>query len=77
MAVKSMLYCNLCFLFKNAVKVLSFYIPGAFLIPYFLALIFCGIPLFFLEVYMGQFSGLSPIQVWGICPLMKGDIYFF
>ena len=63
---------------KKTVKIRCFIIYiGAFLIPYFLALVFCGIPLFFLEVYIGQFSGLSPLQVWGICPLMKGDLYLY
>ncbi|KAK7096784.1 sodium- and chloride-dependent glycine transporter 1-like [Littorina saxatilis] len=45
---------------------------GAFFIPYFLFLMLCGLPLFFMEVSYGQFSSLSPLAIWRICPLFKG-----
>ncbi|XP_033755570.1 sodium- and chloride-dependent GABA transporter 1-like [Pecten maximus] len=45
---------------------------GAFLIPFFFFLIFCGIPLFFMELCLGQFSGVSSLFVWSLCPLFKG-----
>ncbi|XP_067651729.1 sodium- and chloride-dependent glycine transporter 1-like [Haliotis asinina] len=45
---------------------------GAFLIPYFTAIIVCGIPLFFLEVTISQFSSRSATHVWVLCPLFKG-----
>ncbi|XP_048247888.1 sodium- and chloride-dependent glycine transporter 1-like [Haliotis rufescens] len=45
---------------------------GAFLIPFIVCLVLCGLPLFFLEVAMGQFSGKSATHVWSVCPLMKG-----
>ncbi|XP_048765777.2 sodium- and chloride-dependent glycine transporter 1-like isoform X2 [Ostrea edulis] len=45
---------------------------GAFLIPFFFFLVFCGIPLYFLELCLGQFSGVSSIFVWKLCPLFKG-----
>ncbi|CAK9291732.1 unnamed protein product [Gordionus sp. m RMFG-2023] len=45
---------------------------GAFLIPYSLMLFACGIPLFFLEVSLGQFSNKGAIKVWDICPLFRG-----
>ncbi|XP_052714297.1 sodium- and chloride-dependent betaine transporter-like isoform X1 [Crassostrea angulata] len=45
---------------------------GAFLIPFFICLIFCAVPLYFLEVSLGQFTGKSPVIVWSICPLFKG-----
>ncbi|CAG5115458.1 unnamed protein product [Candidula unifasciata] len=45
---------------------------GAFLIPYSLFLLVCGLPLFFLEVSYGQFSSLSPVAIWKVAPLFKG-----
>ncbi|XP_069100866.1 sodium- and chloride-dependent glycine transporter 1-like [Argopecten irradians] len=48
---------------------------GAFLIPYTIFLVLCGIPLFFMEVIFGQFGSLSPITIWRICPLFKGVGY--
>ncbi|XP_060080599.1 sodium- and chloride-dependent glycine transporter 1-like [Ylistrum balloti] len=48
---------------------------GAFLIPYTIFLVLCGIPLFFMEVIFGQFASLSPITIWRICPLFKGVGY--
>ncbi|XP_064607904.1 sodium- and chloride-dependent GABA transporter 1-like [Liolophura sinensis] len=45
---------------------------GAFLIPYFLFLFICGIPMFFMEAALGQYLSLSPLQIWKICPLFKG-----
>lgn len=45
---------------------------GAFFIPYFLFLVLCGVPLFFLEVSYAQFASLSPITIWRISPLFKG-----
>ncbi|XP_046579209.1 sodium- and chloride-dependent glycine transporter 1-like [Haliotis rubra] len=45
---------------------------GAFLIPYFTAIIACGVPLFFLEVSISQFSSRSATHVWVVCPLLKG-----
>lgn len=45
---------------------------GAFFIPYIIFLLLCGFPLFFLEVSFGQFSSLSPVTIWRICPLFKG-----
>ncbi|XP_046543629.1 sodium- and chloride-dependent glycine transporter 1-like [Haliotis rubra] len=45
---------------------------GAFLIPFIVCLVLCGLPLFFLEVAVGQFSGKSATHVWSLCPLMKG-----
>ncbi|KAK7469919.1 hypothetical protein BaRGS_00036082, partial [Batillaria attramentaria] len=44
----------------------------AFFIPYCLFLALCGLPLFFMEVSYGQFSSLSPLAIWRICPLFKG-----
>ncbi|XP_065356097.1 sodium- and chloride-dependent glycine transporter 1 [Calliphora vicina] len=48
---------------------------GAFLVPYLLMLFFCGIPLFFMEVIMGQFSSLGCIGIFRLAPLFKGAGY--
>ncbi|CAH1777693.1 unnamed protein product [Owenia fusiformis] len=45
---------------------------GAFLIPYLLFVALCAMPLFFLEVAIGQFGSLSPIATWKLSPLFKG-----
>ncbi|XP_052869336.1 sodium- and chloride-dependent glycine transporter 2-like [Anopheles cruzii] len=46
---------------------------GAFLVPYLLMLALCGVPLFFLEVCLGQFSGTGCVTVFKIAPLLKGS----
>ncbi|KAK2155964.1 hypothetical protein LSH36_225g01061 [Paralvinella palmiformis] len=45
---------------------------GAFLIPYFLMLVFAGLPMFFLELSFGQFAGEGVITIWKVCPLFQG-----
>ncbi|KAF0311366.1 Sodium- and chloride-dependent glycine transporter 1 [Amphibalanus amphitrite] len=45
---------------------------GAFLIPYFSMLLLCGIPLFFMETCIGQFSSSSCLTVFKISPIFKG-----
>ncbi|KAK7498923.1 hypothetical protein BaRGS_00009732 [Batillaria attramentaria] len=45
---------------------------GAFLIPFLLALVVCGLPLFLLEAAIGQFMGRSSVHIWSVCPLFKG-----
>ena len=46
---------------------------GSFLIPYTLMLFFAGLPLFFMELALGQYSGQGPTRVFGrLAPAMKG-----
>jgi len=45
---------------------------GVFLIPYFIFLFLLGIPLFFLEVNLGQFTSQGPVQCWRMAPIFKG-----
>ena len=47
-------------------------LTGAFLIPYVICLVFLGIPIFALEVSLGQFGGQGPITTWDINPAAKG-----
>lgn len=50
---------------------------GAFLLPYFVCVLFCGIPLLFTELALGQFTGRGPIGAIGQCvPLLKGETRF-
>lgn len=54
-------------------SLLQFLFLGAFLLPYALFLFTCGIPLFFLEVSLGQMTGQGGITCWKkICPLFEG-----
>nr|XP_040147414.1 sodium- and chloride-dependent taurine transporter [Ictidomys tridecemlineatus] len=47
---------------------------GAFLIPYFIFLFGSGLPVFFLEVIIGQYTSEGGITCWEkICPLFSGE----
>uniref|UniRef100_A0A8C5ZCZ9 Transporter n=1 Tax=Marmota marmota marmota TaxID=9994 RepID=A0A8C5ZCZ9_MARMA len=49
---------------------------GAFLIPYFIFLFGSGLPVFFLEVIIGQYTSEGGITCWEkICPLFSGIGY--
>ncbi|XP_065054317.1 sodium- and chloride-dependent GABA transporter 1-like [Rhopilema esculentum] len=49
---------------------------GAFLLPYILFLFLCGMPLFFMELSVGQYLQLGPISCWkAICPAFSGIGY--
>ena len=46
---------------------------GSFLIPYALMLLFAGLPLFFMELCLGQYAGQGPTRVFGrMAPAFKG-----
>ena len=52
--------------------ILCMSVSGAFLLPYFIMVILAGIPMFFLEVSIGQFMSSGGIKVWNISPLFTG-----
>ena len=47
-------------------------IVGAFFIPYLLMAVFVGMPIFFLELAIGQFSSCGPVTAYRFCPLFAG-----
>ncbi|XP_020298339.1 sodium- and chloride-dependent GABA transporter 1-like [Pseudomyrmex gracilis] len=49
---------------------------GAFLITYGIAMVFCGIPIFFQEVAIGQYLGAGGMTLVGqLCPIFQGVGY--
>lgn len=46
---------------------------GVFLVPYFLIMFFCGVPLLYMELAVGQYTRRGPIGVLSkLCPIFKG-----
>lgn len=35
-----------------------------------------GLPLFYMELSLGQFASLGPITIWKLNPLLKGIVYY-
>ncbi|CAG2114229.1 unnamed protein product, partial [Medioppia subpectinata] len=45
---------------------------GAFLIPNYICVVFVGIPMFLLEVSLGQYLNTGGIAIWNLVPIFKG-----
>ncbi|OWF36769.1 Sodium- and chloride-dependent GABA transporter 2 [Mizuhopecten yessoensis] len=45
---------------------------GAFLIPFLTFVVLGGVPMFLLELGLGQYMSLSGFKAWGICPVLQG-----
>lgn len=42
--------------------------------PYLIMLVLCGMPMFYMELAVGQYFSLGPIGTWGaVCPLFQGN----
>ena len=51
----------------------TFQHAGAFLIPYFICVLIGAIPMFVLEIAMGQYTSQGAVSCWNyFCPLFKG-----
>lgn len=62
---------SVCFIMVSACLC---YFAGGFLIPYFVFLVFGGIPIFFLEQSVGQLTQSAPVHAWNkLCPLLRGN----
>ena len=53
------------------------YVSGAFLIPYSIFLILGGIPIFFLEVSLGQYMSEGGVTSWRMVPIGTGKQKLF
>ena len=62
------------FTFTNSrLLITSVYFAATFLIPYFVMLAINGIPLFYMELAIGQYLSLGTVGAWtAICPLARG-----
>jgi len=36
-------------------------------------MLFVGLPVFFLELIVGQYSAAGPLNIWAISPLFRGQ----
>ena len=51
---------------------------GAFIVIFFLMLFLVGLPIFFLELAIGQFSGIGPTHVFQkMAPLFQGFYFIY
>ena len=68
----AILYDPVCWLCTLQIPYYDAVSTGAFLIPYVIMLFCTGMPLFFFELTMGQFTSQGPIGIWSVSPLFQG-----
>ena len=55
-------------------RTLPGHVSGAFLIPYYIMMFVCSIPLLLMELAVGQFTQRGPVGAMArLCPLFKGQ----
>lgn len=58
---------------KPTNHVIASFFSAVFLIPYAIIMAICGVPMLYMELAVGQFTGRGPIGALGhLCPLLKG-----
>lgn len=68
-----MIFLVICSRKRNVSNETFFSLSGAYLVPYLILLILIGVPLFFLELAVGQRIRRGSIGVWNyICPRLGG-----
>lgn len=51
---------------------------GAFLVPYIIMVLVIGLPIFFAELFVGQYSGIGPIKAYArMAPFFQGKLNCF
>lgn len=59
----------MCIVFSESIV---FVHVGAFLVPYLFFMVIAGMPLFYMELALGQYNREGAAGVWKICPIFKG-----
>jgi SNF family Na+-dependent transporter len=54
-------------------KDIAIVVSAVFFIPYTIMLFFVGMPIFFLELSLGQFTSASPLTCWTMAPFFRGE----
>ena len=60
-------------LINPIIKHLKFFL-GTFIIPYLLMVLFVAVPMYYIEVALGQFCGVSNVDAFNCVPIMKGKL---
>lgn len=61
---------------NNGIVIINLFPPAAFLIPYVTMLLCAGLPLFFMELALGQYASLGPnILFPKVAPIFGGGLY--